>query len=286
MNKQRRTNSIRKTEVTVLELVHLYFYYFHAWIPTTDKQKFLLNFLKKYQYISLLIVFLTFIVPFSYSLFQLELELLYPFYILIAGLLGVHLILVIFGFFILAPNSPKAIITRLNQKINLNLDIHDKRFQNRNRFSQRYELEKVWIELYLKDIPLDDLIQLIERNLSNIRPSSRDPEVAFRNLIHNPYITNSLVIVFTVLLTIVLNPISDSITNDNFFQILTSFTIFGFYFWVSLIIIALCIKSIFFILEVSFEYTSKDKKMILWRYELLIDMLARHEKVEITKPKI
>lgn len=286
MNKQRRTNSIRKTEVTVLALVHLYFYYFHAWIPTTDKQRFLLNFLKNYQYVSLLIVFLTFIVPFSYSLFKLELELLYPFYILIAVLLGVHLIFVIFGFFILAPNSPQAIITRLNQKLNLNLDIHDKRFQDKNHFLKRYELEKVWVELYLKDIPIDNLIQLVERNLSNRKPSSRDPEVAFRNLIHNPYIINSLVIVFTVLLTIVLNPISDSITDDNFFQILTSFTIFGFYFWVSLIIIALCIKSIFFILEVSFEYTSKDKKVIIWRYELLIDMLARHEKVEITKPKI
>lgn len=298
MNKQRRTNSIRKTEVTVLELVHLYFYYFHAWIPQNKCQESLFKAIKKYQFLSIILILSCFPFPMVATYFDAPIEIFTTFYSCVLSLLALHGLLSSIAFLFLSPNTPNVIIRRFKNVLNSNPSIGSYDLKNKHRINniyylervrlqKIYELEKMWIKLYLKDIELDEIIEKIERNMSNRKPSSRDIEVALRETINNPYIINSLVIVLTVLLTIALSPLSESITSINFFDVLKNLLFIGLYSWMLILTLVLSIKALFFLtIDISIEYTSKDKQVILWRYELLIDMLARHEKVEITKPKI
>lgn len=130
------------------------------------------------------------------------------------------------------------------------------------------------------------MIDLVESNIKNRKPSSRDIDSIIQLTLSNQYVINLLLVILTVTLTVSLSPLISSITDENFFSMLSILNLSALYFWITLVFFFVFIKVLFMIFIWSIEISAKNKMLVIWRYEIFRDMLARHQTVIIKKPRI
>lgn len=286
MNKcNKKEDKIEFYDTYIIDLVQNYYYIFNAWVAYGKYQKFILSSIQ----ISTLILIILGVGIYFYYLsclcFGMNIDVL-P-YLLVILLITwiVKIFSLILGFFILSPDVEE-IKKRLFNEFNTKIDLRNPstRF---NFYVNRFEIEKIWIKLVLVDNQnIDNLINIVSENLKYRKPTSRGIETIINNILKNPYIVNSLVIFLTVSLTISLSPIVSEIDSDNFSSVIRILNGTAFSTWLMVVILFLTIKFIFMAFEWAIENSNSRKQLVLWRYEIFLDMLARHQQVKINKPKI
>lgn len=149
--------------------------------------------------------------------------------------------------------------------------------------SSKNELEMLWVEKITggSEDKLDYLIRKVKKNMMNREPDTRDLENIFQNTIKNPYVTNSFVIIFTVILTLALSPLLKEIDEENFTRIGALLSVLGVYSWILIPITIVFFLILFRAFLCSYELTTNNKILVLWRYEKLIKTLSRYESVDI-----
>lgn len=287
MEKYDEVNTTTKDHnVYIMDLVHHYFYIFHAWVAHKKFQKLILNVLRVTTGTTILI----FLIVYFFNTCQIFVK-LDSFYLFISIVLlivsfCIQLFSLVLSFFLLSPLKIDVIQKRIFDELNISISLNH-RASRKNYFVNKFDIEKVWVETVLGDKEnIDYLLNTVSENMKYRRPTSRSFETVIGNTLRNPYITNSLVIIFTVSLTISLSPLIPTIDNDNFSSVLKALNITALNIWLLILIIFLIVKFIFMTFEWSFEYSSSRKQLVLWRYEIFLDMLARHQKVKTLKPKV
>ena len=149
--------------------------------------------------------------------------------------------------------------------------------------AERYELEMFWVEKITggDKEKLEKLIKKVKENMKNRKPNTRDFAYIVPSILKNPYVAGAFVVISTVVLTIIFDPISNEINNENFKEASTLLGFLGFYSWLLIPLLALTLIVVFRIFVSSFELTTKGKQLELWRYEKLINTLSQFESVNI-----
>ena len=261
--------NVAKKESTVIELVHCYFYFFHAWVAESRlgiiflRITFLTLWFTLIECVVLLMMY--YISEINESLKTLIQDNSQNIIIVFLFSLSINLIFTFISFMLFSPFlSTKRIINRLNSNLMLDLKFED--FGKKNKALHRYELESIWIKHYLKGVCLRETINNIEKNISSRRPKSRDLVSIVSKTFNNPYVINFLVILLTVILTIVSNPLFKTINDDNFFKALGLFILEGITLWCLIVAFIFIVKLLLNFLSASFEFTANMKLFILWRY--------------------
>lgn len=286
-NKTIDRKDYKVADTYVINIVHNYFCIFHSWLPTNKKERFLLK-LISYLTWSLAIFLLVFVsnkefnkiignfIGFDFSVFWMLSLLVFL----------ILLICLVIGYWYLSPRKVEVLQARMKSELNIDTN-HIHNLNKKNYYVSKFEIEKLWFEKILNNgEDAGNLANLVESNIKNRRPSSRDIDSIIQLMLNNQYIVNLLLVILTVTLTISLSPLIPSITDDNFFSMFKILNLSALYFWMVLVLLFVFIKCLFMMLIWSIEISSNNKKFVIWRYEIFIDMLSRHQKVMIKKPRI
>ena len=275
------------THVYIIDIVNSYFCIFHAWLPTNNDERLLLK-LISYSAWSTIIFFLGFIIHrelnkfigrfinFDFSVF----------WILALASFLILLICLVIGYWYLSPKKVEILQARMKSELNIDTN-HLSNLKQKNYYAAKFEVEKLWFEKILNNGgSIQHLTDLVESNINNRKPSSRDIDSIIQLMLSNQYIINLLLVILTVTLTVSLSPLIPSITDENFFSMLSMLNLSALYFWVALVLLFVFIKILFMMFIWSIEISTKNKIFVIWRYEIFRDMLARHQTVIIKKPRI
>lgn len=275
------------TDTYIIDIVHNYFCIFHAWLPTNDYERFLLK-LIKYSMWSTLLLLLVFtfhrevnkligrFINFDFSVF----------WVLALASWLIQLICLAVGFLRLSPKKVDTIQNRMKSELNIDTS-HLSNLNNTDYLVAKFEIEKLWFKKILSNgESIESLTEKVESNINNRKPSSRDINSIIQITLNNQYIINLLLVILTVTLTVSLSPLIPSITDENFFSMIGILNLSALYFWVVLVILFVFIKILFMTFIWSIENSTRNKMFVIWRYEIFKDMLARHQRATIKKPRI
>ena len=281
-NKAYNNLDYKITNNYIISIVHHYFYIFYAWVPENKKELFLVKIIGLLGWstllYSLLFVFNNFINIFHKNDLSA--------FFITSAVIGWCLMLInlILGNIILSPLKGNTIANRIKSELGINVNLNS--INKKNMYVKRFELERIWVRTVLSSNNIDYLVEKIDKNIGYRKPTSRNLESIILNVLKNPYIVNSLVVISTVALTISLSPLISSINDDNFFPTMTLLLSSSVTVWFILIIIFLLMKFLFMTFIWFIEYTTTNKQLVIWRYEIFRDMLGRHQKNLIKKPRI
>lgn len=270
------------TDTYIINIVHHYFYIFYAWVPKNKKEIFLVKVIGLLGWSTLiytsLFVFNNFINLFYINNLSV--------FFITSAVIGWCLMFInlILGNIILSPLKGNTIADRMKSELRININLNN--INEKNIYIKRFELEKIWVRAVLISSNIDYLVEKINRNIGYRKPTSRSLESVILNVLKNPYIVNSLVVISTVALTVSLSPLISSINDDNFFPTMTLLLSSSVTIWLILIIIFLLIKFLFMTFIWFIEYTTTNKQLVIWRYEIFRDMLGRHQQSTVRKPRI
>lgn len=275
------------TNTYIIDIVNNYFCIFHAWLPTNNDERLLLK-LISYSAWSTLIFFLAFIIHREFNKFigrfiNFDFSV---FWILASASFLILLICLVIGYWYLSPKKVEILQARMKSELNIDTD-HLSNLKQKNYYAAKFEVEKLWFEKILNNgESIQNLTDLVESNINNRKPSSRDIDSIIQLMLSNQYTINLLLVILTVTLTVSLSPLIPSITDENFFSMFSILNLSALYFWVALVLLFVFIKILFMIFIWSIEISTKNKIFVVWRYEIFRDMLARHQTVIIKKPRI
>ena len=282
-NKACKNNLDHKiTNTYIMNIVHHYFYIFYAWVPKNKKEIFLVKAIGLLGWSTLLYASLFVFNNFINVFYINDLS---GFFI-ISTVIGWCLMFMslILGDIMLSPLKGNTIADRLKSELGVNVKLS--KINKKNIYVKRFELERVWVRTVLSSNNIDCLVEKINKNVDYRKPTSRSLESIILNTLKNPYIVNSLVVISTVALTVSLSPLISSINDDNFFSTMTLLLSSSVTVWFILIIIFLLMKFLFMTFIWFIEYTTTNKQLVIWRYEIFRDMLGRHQQIVMKKPKI
>lgn len=258
--------------IKINDFVEKYYRTFYSWKPKTRIEFFIFNLVRNSILVSAVspIILYLWLIYCNYR--ELGSEYLgYGLIILIITII-MHFIYFFIGSFV----------------FNRKLDIHSAKsleldWGMKFKSSNKNELEMLWVEKVTggSEDKLDYLIRKIKRNMANREPDTRDLEHIIQNTIKNPYVTNSFVIIFTVILTLTLSPLLKEIDEENFTRIGALLSILGVYSWILIPITMVFFLILFRAFLYSYELTTNSKTLVLWRYEKLIKTLSQYEVVDI-----
>ena len=290
ISEKNRNNSRADYKVTntyIIGIVHHYFCIFHSWLPTNKDEKLLLKLILCSTW-STPLLFLAFIghewlnrlfgrfIGFDFSVF----------WILVLASFLILLICLVTGYWYLAPRKIEVLQDRMKSELNTDTS-NLSNLKQKNYHVAKFEIEKLWFEKVIVNTQdIQYLIDLVESNIRNRKSSSRGIDSIIQLILSNQYIINLLLVILTVTLTVSLSPLIPSITDENFFSMLSVLNLSALYFWVALVLLFVFIKILFMIFIWSIEISTQNKIFVIWRYEIFRDMLARHQKVIIKKPRI
>lgn len=266
-NKDTKTTSIK-----INDFVEKYYRTFYTWKPKTKTEFFIFNLVRNSILVSVVspIVLYFWLIYCNYK--KLSNEYLAYGLIILLITITIH-----FAYFFIG-----------SLVFNRKLDIHSNKslesdWGMRFKLNTKNELEMLWIEKVIggSEDKLDYLIKNIKDNMGNRKPDSRDLEHIFQNTIKNPYVTNSFVIIFTVILTLALSPLLNEINDDNFTRIGALLSILGVYSWILIPMTMVFFLVLFRAFLYSYELTTNGRPLILWRYEKLIKTLSKYQSVDI-----
>ncbi len=275
------------THAYIIDIVNSYFCIFHAWLPTNNDERLLLK-LISYSAWSTLIFFLAFIIHREFNKFigrfiNFDFSV---FWILALASFLILLICLVIGYWYLSPKKVEILQARMKSELNIDTN-HLSNLKQKNYYAAKFEVEKLWFEKILNNgESIQHLTDLVESNINNRKPSSRDIDSIIQLMLSNQYIINLLLVILTVTLTVSLSPLIPSITDENFFSMLGILNLSALYFWVALVLLFVFIKILSMMFIWSIEISTKNKIFVIWRYEIFRDMLARHQTVIIKKPRI
>ncbi|WP_201503916.1 hypothetical protein [Psychrobacter aestuarii] len=281
-NKKIDRENYKVTDTYIINIVHHYFYIFYAWVPKNKIGRSLIKAIGLLGWSTIFYASL-FVVNNFVSIFYINN--LSNFFI-ISTVIGWFFMFIslTMGNIMLSPLKGNTIENRMKFELGINSNL--KNIDKNNMYTKRFELEEIWVSEILNNNNIDYLVEEINNNIEYRKPTSRSLELVVLNILKNSYIVNSLVVVSTVALTVSLSPLNSSINNDNFFSIMTFLLSSSVAVWFILIIILLLIKFLFMTFVWFIEYTTTNKQLVIWRYEIFRDMLARHQKVIVKKPRI
>jgi hypothetical protein len=187
------------------------------------------------------------------------------------------------GFLLLSPKKIETIQNRMKAELNIDTS-HLANLKSKNFFVARFELEKIWLEIVLTDNDIEGLIEKVESNIDNRKPSTRDIDSIIFSIVKNPILisfTAGILVAFVTLFSKVITSSTEKlVTNVN------SVGATLFLIWLTIILIIFGTKTLFMTFVWSIENSTKNKMLVIWRYEIFRDMLARHQTVIIKKPRI
>lgn len=266
------TEDIKTTSIKINDFVEKYYRTFYTWKPETKTEFFIFNLVRN----SILVSVASPIILYFWSIYcnykKLGSEYIAYGLIVLLIIITMHFAY----FFIGSLIFNRKLDTHSNKSLKLNWGM-------RFKLSTKNELEMLWIEKITggNQDKLDYLIKKVTDNMRNRQPDTRNLEHIFKNTIKNPYVTNSFVIIFTVILTLALSPLLNEINGDNFTRIGALLSILGVYSWVLIPITIVFFLVLFRAFLYSYELTTNGRPLILWRYEKLIKTLSNYQSVDI-----
>ena len=271
------------TNTHIIGIVHHYFCIFHSWLPGDEdiKGKFIFK-LIKLLFCSTLMYFLLFTLNNATKIF---IDFDVTLFLLISTVISwlFQIVALFIGFLLLSPKKIETIQNRMKAELNIDTS-HLANLKSKNFFVARFELEKIWLEIVLTDNNIEGLIEKVESNINNRKPSTRDIDSIIFSIVKNPILisfTAGILVAFVTLFSKVITSSTEKlVTNVN------SVGATLFLIWLTVILIILGTKTLFMTFVWSIENSTKNKILVIWRYEIFRDMLARHQTVIIRKPRI
>lgn len=272
------------TDAYIIDIVHNYFCIFHSWLPADKdaKGKFIVKMMGLLCW-STLVYFLLFIFNNATKMF---IDFYLTSFFVIAIIISWLLLSVVstIGFLLLSPKKVETIQNRMKSELDIDTS-HLIHIKDKNYFIAKFELENIWLKMILADNEsVKSLMEKIESNINNRKPSSRDVDSVLLSILKSPITISFTAGLLTALVTLLSRNLMPS--TDEIFSNLALFGSIMIYIWSIFVVTVFGIRVLFMTFILSIENSTKNKMLVIWRYEIFKNMLARHQKLTIRKPRV
>lgn len=271
LNKSEKEKA-KLANIKINDFVEKYYKTFHAWKPETKVEIFVFNLVKNSFLVSIILpIFLYFWLIYC-NISEIGNEYFVSGIIVMFITLTMHFIYFFIGMYIFKKNSNNYIVKYLDVNWGMRFELGTKE-----------ELERLWVEKLTdgNEGRLNHIISKVKNNMDNKKPNTRELEYIFSAIFKNPYIAGFLILILTVVLTTILNPLSNEIDGNNFMSIGAMLIFSGVGIWIFIVMTLIFVVKLFLTFIYSYELAAQGNALNLWRYEKLISTLSHYQSLSI-----